>query len=377
MHPGRVALEGRVVHHGHRSRPGLRVPETVTARGVRTMLGVPLLREGFRARRDCSRAETGAALHRAADRTGAHLCRSGGHRDRERAAARRIAAARNARTRIGERSSTSPPPATCFRFLVARPAMRSRCGADGRDGRAALRRPITQLSFRTRGRGRRSVRSAAPTMDPEYWALRRQQFPCAESRQHRCRAVLDGRVIHVADSSVNRSMASPSPQSGRRSILMPLMREGRCAARLVSCGNGSAFYRQPGRTAAHLCRPGGHRHRERRLSRIAAPHARPRGVARIPDRDQRRAEGHQPLDRRCPAGIGYHGRDGRPALRRRSRDVSETRGRGLPRCGDYVQRSGTRVLGDCAPANRCPRSRNPQRAGVARRQGRANRGHPR
>ena len=43
----------------------------------------------------------------------------------------------------------------------------------------------------------------------------------------------------------------------------------------------------------------------------------------------------------------------------------------------YVQCSGARVLGDPAPANHCPRSRHRRRAGGARRQGRACRGHPR
>ena len=40
----------------------------------------------------------------------------------------------------------------------------------------------------------------------------------------------------------------------------------------------------------------------RLLSELQRPHRRPPGIARIPDRDQRRAEGHQPLDLRSPAG---------------------------------------------------------------------------
>ncbi len=68
---------------------------------------------------------------------------------------------------------------------------------------------------------------------------------------------------------------------------------------------------------------------------------------------------------------------GAPALRRRCRSDLHTRGRGLPLCVGLVRCSGRRVLGDRAPANHCPRSRQRRRAGGARRQGRACRGHPR
>jgi GAF domain-containing protein len=92
---------------------------------------------------------------------------------------------------------------------------------------------------------------------------------------------------------------------------------------------------------------------------------------------RRRIASHQPLDRRCPTGAGYGGRNGRPALRRRPRSDHDTQGRGLPFCGEFVQCSGARVLGRLAPANPCPRRRQHGRAGAARRQGRACPGHPR
>ena len=49
-------------------------------------------------------------------------------------------------------------------------------------------------------------------------------------------------------------------------------------------------------------------------------------IAGIPDRDQRRAEGHQPLDLRFATSAGYGGRDRRAAMRCRS-------GRNLPARG--------------------------------------------
>ena len=86
---------------------------------------------------------------------------------------------------------------------------------------------------------------------------------------------------------------------------------------------GRAVHRAADRAGAHLRRPGGDRDGERAAAgRIAGPHARPRRIARIPDRDQRRAQRHQPLDRRCATGAGHSGRNGRPALRRRYRDDS-------------------------------------------------------
>ena len=57
----------------------------------RTSLGVPLLREGDDDRAHRARPPAGGAVHRPADRTGQHLRRSGGDRDRERAAADRAA----------------------------------------------------------------------------------------------------------------------------------------------------------------------------------------------------------------------------------------------------------------------------------------------
>ena len=69
---------------------------------------------------------------------------------------------------------------------------------------------------------------------------------------------------------------------------------------------GPAVHRQADRPIGELRRPGGDRDGERAaVQRIARAHRRPRGIARIPDRDQRRAEGHQPLDLRSATGVRH------------------------------------------------------------------------
>ena len=74
--------------------------------------------------------------------------------------------------------------------------------------------------------------------------------------------------------------------------------------------------RQSDCAAANLRRAGGDRdHQRGDVSRVADPHERSSGIAGIPDRDQRRAEGHQPIDLRSATGAGYGRRDGGAALR--------------------------------------------------------------
>ena len=80
---GRTALEGQVVHIADiASDPEYTLTETVTL-GKRTACSACRCCARGRGRHDQSRAKTGAALHRPADRTRPHLRRPSGHRDRE------------------------------------------------------------------------------------------------------------------------------------------------------------------------------------------------------------------------------------------------------------------------------------------------------
>ena len=100
---GRVLLEGKVCAcRGHPGRPGLLLARECGGRATYHSWGAAAARRG-RDRHDWSRAETGRAVHRAADRAGAHLRRPGGYRDRKCAAARRIAGPHRRADPLGRR----------------------------------------------------------------------------------------------------------------------------------------------------------------------------------------------------------------------------------------------------------------------------------
>jgi hypothetical protein len=65
------------------------------------------------------------------------------------------------------------------------------------------------------------------------------------------------------------------------------------------------------------------------------------------------------------------------AVRLCGADTANTRGRGLPLWGEFLQNREPQVMGDRARANHCPGSGEHRGAGGARRQGRACRGRPR
>ena len=90
---GRAALEGQSVHIPDvKSDPEYTLPEGTSLGDFRTLLGVPLLREGCANRRDRLDALDRATVHRQADRAGHDIRRPGRDRDRERAPVREVEA---------------------------------------------------------------------------------------------------------------------------------------------------------------------------------------------------------------------------------------------------------------------------------------------
>ena len=314
-------LEGRVVHIADISAdPDYRAARDCGVRETYRCLGVPLLREGSRARHDQSRAEAGRAVHRAADRTGAHLCRPGGHRDRECAAARRIAGPHARPRRIARIPDRDQRRAQRHQPLDRRCA--TGAGHGGRNGRPALRRRYRERSRYARARSTAMWR-ARPVQRTRVLGDPAPANHCPRSRKRR-RAGGARRQGRACRGHPRRPGLRAARDCGGRATYhlgVPLLRDGSRVGTISSrAETGRAVHRAADRTGAHLCRPGGHRDREcAAAQRIAGPHARPRRIARIPDRDQRRAQGHQPLDRRCATGAGHSGRNGRPALRRRYR----------------------------------------------------------
>ena len=140
--------------------------------------------------------------------------------------------------------------------------------------------------------------SARRAADPEHWAALRQRTIVPGRDSVAGRVALEGRVVHVADIRADPDFALPETvAAGRRTCLgVPLLREGAVLGTInLGAETGRAVHRAADRTGAHLRRPGGHRDGECAAARrIAGPHARPRRIARIPDRDQRRAQRHQP-----------------------------------------------------------------------------------
>ena len=147
----------------------------------------------------------------------------------------------------------------------------------------------------------------------------RQGVPAAAGGIH-ARFVDGEAVIQVADFAEvaarfpdDEGVQATVHLAGLRTMLfVSLRRDDILLGRIVAgSSRGAAVLGQADRAAAELRRAGGDRDGERTADhRTAAAHARSAGVARIPDRDQRRAQGHQPLGRRARAGARYAGRDG-------------------------------------------------------------------
>ena len=156
---------------------------------------------------------------------------------------------------------------------------------------------------------------------PEAVEAYERLFPMVPTRGSiTCRAILDRQTIHVRDMATVPGVSAAVRNLGYKSqIALPLLRDGAAigAVGLTSGEIGGFTDSQVALLQTFAEQAVIAITSAETYSRIAAAHARPRRIARIPDRDQRRAQGHQPLDLRCAAGAGHSGRNGRSALRRR------------------------------------------------------------
>ena len=168
----------------------------------------------------------------------------------------------------------------------------------------------------------RSIVRHAAYVTPDASEAYERLFPMVPTRGSiTCRAILDRQTVHVRDFATVPGVSAAVRNLGNKSqISLPLLRDGAAIgamAMAMASGEIGGFsdsqvallqtFAEQAVIAITSARPIAN----------AAAHRRPPGIARIPDRDQRRAQGHQPLDLRFAAGARHARRNGRPALRRR------------------------------------------------------------
>jgi GAF domain-containing protein len=314
---GRVALEGRVVHVVDiLADPDYAVPETVAGR--RTLLGVPLLREGaVLGTINLTRKQVEPFTERQIE-----LVRTFADQAVIAMENARLLGELQARTRDLEESleyqtatsdvlnviSRSTADVQPVLDTVVETAARL-CGAD-----------IGTILIRD-GDVYRYVSSSFSAVDPEHWAALRERTVVPGRGSVAARVALEGRVVHVADIRADPDYALPETvKAGIRTILgVPLLREGAVIG-TINLNRGrrvEPFTERQIELVRTFADQAVIAMENARLLGELQARTRPRRIARIPDRDQRRAQGHQPFDLRFAADSRHTGRSRAAALRQR------------------------------------------------------------
>jgi hypothetical protein len=203
---GRVLLEGRVVHvEDIRAIPDYALPESLAA-GRRTILGVPLLREGAvlgsitlgRTRVEPYTKRQIELVRTFADQAviameNARLLGESRERTRDLEESLEYQTATSDVLNVISRSTSDVQPVL---DTVVETAARL-CGADS--GSIAIRE----------GEVYRFVASSYSAAEPEYWAIARQRTFVPGGETVYGRVALEGRVVHVADMLAEPDLAFP------------------------------------------------------------------------------------------------------------------------------------------------------------------------
>ena len=232
----RVAFEGRVVHIADvLADPDYAVPEAVAV-GRRTMLGVPLLREGAvlgtislsRKRVEPFTERQIELVRTFADQAviameNARLLGELQARTRDLEESLEYQTATSDVLNVISRSTSDVQPVL---DTVAETAARL-CGAD--TGNIAIRE----------GEVYRHVASSFSASDPEYWAIQRQRRIVPGRDSVTGRVALEGRVVHIEDISADPDYGHPETiRAGLRTALgVPCCAKGQYSARSISRGN--------------------------------------------------------------------------------------------------------------------------------------------
>jgi PAS domain S-box-containing protein len=220
---GRVALEGRVVHvEDFAADPDFALPETVKA-GIRTCLGVPLLREG------AVIGTIGLARRRVQPYTERQIELVRTFADQA------VIAMENARL-LGELQARTRDLEESLEYQTATSDVLNVISRSTADVQPVLD-TVVETAARLCGADTANIAIcegevyhfvSASAWDPEFWAALRQRTIVPGRDSIAGRVALEGRVVHVADVSADPDYATPETVAAgiRTGLGVPLLREG-------------------------------------------------------------------------------------------------------------------------------------------------------